>query len=193
MVGFNLLFNRLGVEDRGTVALLQNGAQLLLGLWVVWLALRRFDTPAAMSVVAVFSMLFMYHRIYDLLILALPLTYAFGKARSEKGLSRWSFVGCAACLLLAMNIREWLISEPRARVLAVHDATSLLLRMFVLPFLTWLVLASLFLLVLGESLRLKKAQKSATGGESLAGDALPPRLVPHRLRPPVPAPAGEGL
>jgi hypothetical protein len=186
MIGFNLLFNRLGVEDRGTVGLLQNVSQLLLGLWVAWLALRRVDTPAALSVVAVFSMLFMYHRIYDLLLLSLPLTYAFGKARAERGLSRWLFVACAVCLLLSMNIREWLIAEPRARVLAIHDTTSTLLRMFVLPYLTWLMLASLFLLVLAERMRRKT--------EEVMEDDPPSRVgLPRRLTPPVPASAAEGV
>ncbi len=190
MVAFNQLFNRLGVEDRGTVALLQNVVQLLLGLWIAWLALRRLETPAAMSVVAVFSMLFMYHRIYDLLILSLPLTYAFGKARAEKGLSRWLFVACAACLLLSMNIREWLVADPRARVLAIQDTTSTLLRMFVLPYLTWLVLASLFLLVLAERVRIRAMRKDDFLNET--ADAAPGRIgLPRRLSPPVPATAAE--
>jgi hypothetical protein len=186
MIGFNLLFNRLGVEDRGTIALLHNAAQLLLGLWVAWLALRKLDTPAAMSVVAIFSMLFMYHRIYDLLLLSLPLTYAFGKARAEKGLSRWLFVACAGCLLLSMNIREWIIAEPRARVLAVQDTTSTLLRAFVLPYLTWLMLASLVLLVLAERARARVVEEADDESTSRVG-------LPRRLTAPVPATAAEGV
>src|SRR5207244_3352258 len=119
-----------GVLDRGKVELLSLAATGLMTACVAWLLLgrRRLDTPAACAVVSIYAMLFLYHRIYDLMLLAIPLVYVYGKARSERGRARWLFVACGVCMLMALNIREWLVADTRVRVLKVDDLTSSLLR-----------------------------------------------------------------
>jgi hypothetical protein len=157
MMSFSVLFNRLGMLDRGKVEMLSLAATAVVTACVACLLLgrRRLDTPAALSVVSIYAMLFLYHRIYDLILLAVPLVYVYGKARQERGKARWLFVACGVCMLLALNIREWLVADTRVRVLAVDDLTSSLLRVVVLPYLTWLMVLALVFLVLAEHARPK--------------------------------------
>jgi hypothetical protein len=89
-------------------------------------------------------------------------------------------------MLLALNIREWLVADARARVLRVDDTASLLLRVFVLPYLTWLVLSSLFLFVLAERLRVRAVCRAKQEDDAPAWRGLPRRASP------VPAAAVEG-
>ena len=77
------------------------------------------------------------------------------------------------------DAREWLVADARARVLKVHDTASALLQMFVLPYLTWLVLASLVLLVLAERMRGRAAVRAAEQeAEMPAARVMPRRLSP---------------
>ena len=46
---------------------------------------------AVCSLVTLYSVVFFYHRIYDTVILTLPLVYCVGRARIEQGRSRRYF------------------------------------------------------------------------------------------------------
>jgi hypothetical protein len=152
MVSLDLLLNRLGMTDPGAVQPVQGAILLGLLLVIAWMVLGRdrVSPAAAMSMIALYAMLFLYHRLYDLLLLALPLVYVSGRARSATGQARWLYVGCAACMLVAMNTMPWMLSGARERVLNVDDSFSALLRVLVLPHLTWMVLTSLVLLLWAE-------------------------------------------
>src|SRR6266566_2587174 len=76
IIGFDHLFYRLGLRDRRLIRTLQYLAVAASGLWVAWqVVVARLPRGAACSLVALYSMVFLYHRDYDTLILALPLVY----------------------------------------------------------------------------------------------------------------------
>jgi len=82
ILGFDHAFYRLGLRNRTAIRVAQYGALLLLGGWVARKVLVRsqLPRPAACSLVALYSMVFFYHRNYDAVILALPLVYAANQA-----------------------------------------------------------------------------------------------------------------
>lgn len=152
MIAFSIVLSRFGIEDRNWVDRLHLAATGVLCAVVAWLVLgqRRLARPAAGAVVALFAMLFLYHRQYDLVFLALPLTYAFSRAAATSGGRRWLYVASALCMLTALNLMPWLL-DPAWYYVREHDGpVSWFLRITLLPVMTWLVLASLVLLVLAE-------------------------------------------
>ncbi len=77
MIGLDHALYRLGLRDRAMIRTLQSIGVLLLGLWVARQVLAsRLPRPALCSLVALYSMLFFYHRLYDTVVLALPLAYS---------------------------------------------------------------------------------------------------------------------
>src|SRR5262249_42704045 len=79
LIGFDHAFYRLGLRDRSVIRTLQFIAILLLGVWVGSQTLTgRLPRPTASSLVALYSILFFYHRIYDTVVLILPLVYSVG-------------------------------------------------------------------------------------------------------------------
>src|SRR5262249_14426226 len=81
VLGVDHLLFRLHVTDRAVNRLVHFAVLLLLGGWLAWQIVgSKMSRGACCSLVALYSMLFLYHRIYDLVILALPLVYATGQS-----------------------------------------------------------------------------------------------------------------
>src|SRR5262249_9669429 len=78
IIGFDRTLYCLGLRDRSVIGLAQGAILVGIGLWLLWLALRPqgFPRRALCSIVALYAMIFLYHRTYDMTILALPLVYA---------------------------------------------------------------------------------------------------------------------
>ncbi len=86
MLGFDHAFYRLGLRNRAVIRVLQFIAVLGLGLWVMrQVVAQRLPRAAVCSLVTLYSVVFFYHRIYDTVILALPLVYCVGRARTAAG------------------------------------------------------------------------------------------------------------
>ena len=82
LIGFDHLFYCLGLRDRLLIRRLQYLAVAAVGLWVAWqVVITRLSEGTACSLVALFSMVFLYHRDYDTLILTLPLVYCGWSSR----------------------------------------------------------------------------------------------------------------
>lgn len=150
MMGFEHAFYRLGLRDRTLIRLAQYAAVLLLGAWVARqvLARGRLSRAAACSLVALYSTVFLYHRLYDTVILIVPLVYSAAQARLARGTARGLFVGCAVATLVVMYLD--------IRILGAVDRLSfetgfggLALQAVVLPCATWLVVLAMILLVKG--------------------------------------------
>jgi hypothetical protein len=104
MLGFEHAFYRLGLRNRSAIRILQLTAILALGLWVMGQVVgNRLPRAALCSLVALYSVVFFYHGIYDTVILTLPLVYCVGRARIEQGRSRWCFAASAISILLVLN------------------------------------------------------------------------------------------
>ncbi len=82
LIGFDHALFRLGLRNR---RLVQVTAWAILAVLLVAVArpilASRPSRSAACSLLAIFTMLFLYHRVYDGVLLALPLVFLFGQAR----------------------------------------------------------------------------------------------------------------
>src|SRR5207249_3394308 len=99
---------RLGMRDRSAIRIVQ---YLLLGLLGAWVArqvlpvgqVANLPRGAACSLVALFSLIFLYHRLYDAVILVVPLVYCVGRCRIETGAARALFLACVIAVLLVLT------------------------------------------------------------------------------------------
>jgi Glycosyltransferase family 87 len=151
LIGFDRAIYFLGVDDRTAVRLGQYSAVLALGVWVGWLVLRKSDMSEAArcALVAFFASLFLYHRLYDMPILVLPLAYAMGRARVTIGRQRWLYVASVAAVLAVLYLRletvKVLGAQPRG-----EEVLSRLVQALVVPYGVWLTLVGLICLTLAE-------------------------------------------
>ncbi len=151
LIGFDHAIYHLGVRDRAWVGALQIAAVGLLGAWV-FRQLRRSPEPSpagAASLVACYSVAFLYHRHYDLVILAIPLAYAAGRGRVQEGRAgvfyRLSALGIVVLLYLRLSALKSLLPAVQKPGLGAR-----ILEALVLPCGLWLALAVLFLLAAAE-------------------------------------------
>jgi Glycosyltransferase family 87 len=153
--GLDHLLYRTGWRDRTLIRTANYLLLLLLGAWIAWQVIRRPDLPrgAACSLVALYSAIFLYHRLYDMIVLSLPLTYVLGRALVERGKSRFAYTLCAAAIFGILNLRTGMLLSLTERY---ADSASLGGRFFeglVLPYGTWLVLLALACLTTAEAFR----------------------------------------
>jgi hypothetical protein len=147
IISIEHLFYRLGMRDREWIGNAQVLALLAAGIWVAYLVvLNKLPRRAAASLVGYFSLLFLYHRDYDTVILALPLTYCAGKVRVTNGPARWLYTACGS-----MAIAILYMDTLSLRLLTQHsldwETWGRLVQATVLPYGTWLILLSMILLV----------------------------------------------
>jgi hypothetical protein len=151
VIGFDRAIYFLGVDDRAAVRLGQYAIVLALGLWIGWLVWRRSDLSEAArcSLVAFYAALFLYHRLYDMPILVLPLVYAMGRAQRTHGRQRWLYVTSVVAVLAVWYLRletvKQLGLQPRGHELIMQVVNAL-----VVPYGVWLTLAGMICLALAE-------------------------------------------
>jgi hypothetical protein len=137
------------LRDATVISLLQLAVLFLLGVWLLW-EFRVRVQPGNELLLAVllclFSCVFLYHRIYDSVILALPLLYCVDRVRERQAGSAIVYKAIATGLVLVLNL-------PRGGLLIRFSDWSQsggligrLIQVFLLPYCTWILLASLFLL-----------------------------------------------
>ncbi len=143
MIAFNRALHFVGVQDRTTVQVAATVLVLALGAWVAWRVCGRGAlAPApACCLVALYSLLFMYHRLYDALILVVPLVYTAGRARTADGPARWWYSATACTLVAVLYLRVELLKELSAAVLT-PGAVSWWVQALVLPHALWLLLSA---------------------------------------------------
>jgi Glycosyltransferase family 87 len=153
--GFDHLLYRAGLRDRAVIQAAQYALLLLLGAWIAWQVIRRPDLPrgAACSLVAIYSAVFLYHRLQDMIILALPLTYVIGRALIERGRACLAYLLCAAAILGVLHLRTGMLLSLTERYANSTSLGGRLIEALVLPYGTWLVLLALGCLTAAESFR----------------------------------------
>jgi hypothetical protein len=185
---------RVGLRDRAVIQAAQWAALGALGAWVVWQTGGRRPLPrgAACSLVALYSAVFLYHRIYDMIILVLPLTYCAGRALTAQGRGRWLFVTCALAVLGVVYLRIDPLRDLTAVAADGHGPANYLLQAVVLPYGTWLVLFALLCLPAAERLSRPKlaAVAGARGARLFRASGRAARSQPARW--PVAWPGGPG-
>jgi hypothetical protein len=142
IVAFNHLFHRIGLRDRGSISLLQSAsvAALLAGLFLIR---DRKPFTAVASLAALISMLVLYHRMYDAVVLALPLAFCSSVALQSTGRRRALAVASVAlALAVADQPREALISLTRWTL--TEGGLGRFVQAVVLPYATWSILLAMF-------------------------------------------------
>lgn len=186
ILGLDHGFYCLGMRDRTSI---RNGALLGLGVLGVWilrdlLGPRPLPRGAACSLVILYSVIFLYHRYYDLVILALPLVYSVSMSRARPWERSFPWrIGAAAILLsLFFHQRLLLLIERASLRLGV---TGQLIQGLILPYSTWLVLTAMLCVHLAGRGSIategKTRSVSASDGAVMsdAGRAIPtPELHP---------------
>lgn len=144
LVGLDHALYRLGLRDRDAIRAAQLGALAAMGSALAWLLARgRIPPGLDCALVALFSAIFLYHRTYDLLILALPLAHAALAAPTAAPKIRRRLAALAVVALLAMQVsadgllavEEWSFSQGPALAYAAQS--------LILPIATALVVAGL--------------------------------------------------
>jgi hypothetical protein len=150
MLGFDHAFYRLGLRDRRMIRLSQYAAVLVLGAWVARevLGAGRLPRPAACSLVALYAMVFLYHRSYDTVLLVLPLAYSAGQARAASGVRRYLFAACAVSILMVLYLDIEFLRRIQGLSLG-WGIWGRLVQATVLPYATWLVVLAMAFLVAG--------------------------------------------
>jgi hypothetical protein len=161
ILGFDHALYRLGLRDRRVISVVQYLTLLALGAWVACQVVvpGRLPRAAACSLVALHSVVFLYHRNYDAVILALPLVYSAGQARAARGAARWLFVACAAAILLVLYLDLAVLREVCSWSVA-HGAWGRVVQAVVLPYGTYAVVIAMICLVWGA----RKGQAVTSGG-----------------------------
>jgi hypothetical protein len=149
LIGFEHVFHRLGIGDRRTTTALALTCILGLGAWVAYIINIQptLTRGACCSLVSLYSMLFIYHRLYDLSILIIPLLYSASRLDTTSRAARWCHAWVVAAVLLALN-------APYGEFLRIQymQPPSAILQIFVLPCVTYLILSAMVALVVAASL-----------------------------------------
>ena len=103
--------------------------------------------------VALYSAIFLYHRLYDMIVLALPLTYVVGRALIDRGKSRCVYTLCAAAIFGILNLRTGMLLSLTERYADSASLGGRFIEGLVLPYGTWLVLLALACLMIAEAFR----------------------------------------
>ncbi len=151
IISFDHLFYRLGMRDREWIRYAQMLAMLALGAWVAYVVLgNRLPRPAVACLVSLSSLLFIYHRDYDTLILALPLVHCAGRLGEATGRARWAYAAIGVSTIGVLNMSSTFLRCLTGLTLQ-WGAWGSLVQPAVLPYVTWLILLSMLTLFCVEA------------------------------------------
>lgn len=170
LIAFDYALYHLGVRDRVQIPLIQLAVVMLLGV-LVWHGRRYASRAGACALTACYAALFLYHRLYDMLILAVPLVYAVARTRSATGWVRFGYGVASMAILGVLYLRLSLLKELTALVRQPGPGPRLL-EAVVLPYGIWLTLAALVSLLVAERWR-DQGQRPRSGPPSTSRTTLP--------------------
>jgi hypothetical protein len=160
-IGLDHTLYRLGLRNRRLIGAMAAAGIVVLGCWLFREVFLRSELPrgAACSAVALYSMLFFYHRTYDSVVLALPIVYAAGCLRTAPRSAGFSYrmvvLSCLAVLYTPRRLLEW--GLPRS--MEWGGIRGWAFQALVSPWATWWLLIGLVLLVQAE----RCCQRAAAG------------------------------
>jgi hypothetical protein len=159
IIGCERPFACLGILDHWAVAALGLACAFGLGAWLTYIITRKqiLSRGACCAVVSLYSMVFVYHRLYDLSILIIPLIYSASRLYTASRPARWCYVWVMIAVLLCLN-------APYGEFLRIQTlySSSAILRIGVLPSVTYFILSAIFALVAAAAL---EARPSTMGAE----------------------------
>lgn len=167
IVGFDSLLYWLGVHDRAWIDVLKNAFVVALGAWVAVQVLKKengLPRSAACVLVCLYTLVFLYHRNYDLVLLSVPLVFAVTALRDprwEGGRRFFSAMGIVSLLAMYQygKAATAIVSRTEGR-----GALGAVVRAMFVPLSTWLVLAAIVLFALGVRASGRLATASSRAG-----------------------------
>jgi hypothetical protein len=136
-IGVDHALWRIGVGGPALVHALNYLAIAAGGGWLVYLAIGKTKIPrgALCSLVSLYSMLFLYHRLYDQVIFIIPMIYCASRLRASSGPAWWCYAWVLTAILLALNapygefyrIQHSYTSHPVLTVLFLPSVTYFIL------------------------------------------------------------------
>ncbi len=152
IIGFDRLLIGFGVTDRSFLRMFQAALTLLVGAFVAWQVIgRKLSDAASACIVALFTMVFTYHRTTDALILLLPLVYCAGQifdpATAPRPRHWYRVTAVMVLLVLYLHPAALQIFTDYLAHLPVIGSTA---RLILLPLPVWLVLAAIFAFCFAE-------------------------------------------
>jgi hypothetical protein len=165
IISFEHAFYRLGMRDRRLIRCAQLLAVVAVGAWITYLALMTcLPRPAAVCLVSFLSLLFIYHRDYDTVILALPLSYCAAKVRSTAGRIRYLYIACGL-IVIAILYADGLYLRLLTERWAASGRWDRLVQATILPCFTWLILLAMLVQTLATCAEgaIKAERKSPKG------------------------------
>lgn len=178
LVGLDHALYRCGLTNRAVISVLRNSLLAAAGLALAGAVVRRrLDRPTSITLVALFACVFLYHRLYDALILVLPIAWALN--REPSGLSQRiaradsnrcaGLAGVTALLVLYVQPEGLLIIENWSFGVGAGGG---LVRAMLLSMATW------YIVIAGLAIRLRHRVFCAT-----TKAARSPRVRPVDVRP----------
>jgi hypothetical protein len=144
IIGLEVLIYDLGLRDRRMVKLAGYAVLVLLGAGLARAIAgpSRVPREAACALLGCYSLLFLYHRHYDSVVLALPLVYAVARSRETGGAARVLYVASVVFMLLVLNMSGRIGDIILARSWTLGPAGPLV-RAILVPYATWSALGAL--------------------------------------------------
>lgn len=151
LIGFDHALYNLGLSDRRSLRTAQFAVLGVLGALLYREVTRRpeLSRGAACSLIALYSVLFLYHRSYDTTLLVIPLVYAISTIPSAHGWRRGLLVMSAIAILIVLNIP----AESLRKLAPISSTWGIwrrIVRGIAFPLATWTVLFALLSLWLSE-------------------------------------------
>jgi hypothetical protein len=146
IISFDHLFYRLEMRDRDWIRYAQVFALLTVGAWAAYLVIMNDrPRPATACLVSFFSLLFLYHRDYDSVILALPLVHCAGRLGEATGRARWAYAAIGVSTIGVLYMSSTFVRSLTSLTLQ-WGAWGRLVQAAVLPYATWLILLCMLIL-----------------------------------------------
>ncbi|MGC1722024.1 MAG: hypothetical protein WA746_23805, partial [Isosphaeraceae bacterium] len=107
---------------------------------------RPVDELRLAVLLCLFSCVFLYHRCYDSVILALPLFYCVDRVRDQSRRRAIMYKAVATGLVLVLNFPRGGVLIRLSNWSQSSGLAGRLVQILVLPYCTWILLTSMFLL-----------------------------------------------
>ena len=149
MLGLEHWLYCLGLRDNGVTSLLQLAILFVIGLGLLGeylVRVRPVEELRLAVVLCLFSCVFLYHRSYDTVILALPLFYCVDRARDETRRRAIMYKAVATGLVLVLNFPRGGVLIRLSNWSQSSGLAGRMVQILVLPYCTWILLASMFML-----------------------------------------------
>ncbi len=148
VIGFGKLACYLGVPGRKTWGRIELAASLAMLAGMTWIVrTRRLPPAATVATACTAACLFLYHRVYDSLILAAPLFYSYAEAAVCEGWRRRLHLANVVGLILIPCTPWERVSNPLLEWSLGDGTVQRIARIAVVPMSTWLLLFALVVLV----------------------------------------------